>query len=412
MSKNIDEKAAKKESNVFKNIISLIGPGLITAAVVMGPGSITVSSSAGATMGYSILWAVVVAAIMMAMFSEMGSTIGLMSKQSFLQTVSSKYGNIVAIIIGLSGFLITTGFQTGNNIGVGLAFNAMFGGSVGTWAIVFTIIALTFLWVFSDIYNLLEKVMTFLVFVMIITFFGNLFIIKPDFGQLMKGFIPSKPEIFSLVISISATTFSIAAAAFQAYIVRSKGWTKDDLKEGIKSSRIGIIILSLISMVIMITAATVLKPAGITINSAVDMAMQLEPLLGPAAKWMFLFGLWSAAFSSFLINAMIGGTFLADGLGLGDTMDSKWAKIFASGVMILGTIAAIVFGQNPIQLLVLAQGTTIFAVPLIAIVMLLLANNEDLMKEYKNKTITNVISVIAIVWLIFLSYNQLIAFIK
>ncbi len=412
MSKNIDNEAKKKGSNIFKNIISLIGPGLITAAVVMGPGSITVSSKAGATMGYSVLWAVAVAGIMMAMFSKIGSTIGLMSKESFLQTVSSKYGRVLAIIIGFSGFFITAGFQTGNNIGVGLAFSTMFGGSVGIWAIIFTLTALGFLWLFNDIYELLEKGMTLLVFVMIITFFGNLFIIRPNYGQLFRGFIPSKPEIFGLVVSISATTFSVAAAAFQAYTVRSKGWTKDDLQEGIKSSNIGITILVLISMVIMITAATVLKPAGIEVNSAVDMAMQLEPLLGSAAKWMFLFGLWSAAFSSFIVNAMIGGTFLADGLGLGDTMDSKWAKIFASAVMVLGTIAAIAFGQNPIQLLVLAQGTTIFAVPLIAIVMLLLSNDKDLMKEYKNKKITNIISVISIVWLVYLSYSQLVGFIK
>ncbi len=412
MKNEMVEKTTKKEANAFKKIISLIGPGLITAAVVMGPGSITVSSKAGATMGYSILWTVAVAAIMMGMFSKMGSTIGIMSKQSFLQTVTSKYGRIVAFIIGLGGFFIIAGFQTGNNIGVGLAFSTMFGGSIGLWAAIFTIIALIFLWGFSNIYGILEKVMTFLVFIMIITFFGNLFAIKPDFGQLVKGFIPSKPQIFGLVVSISATTFSVAAAAFQAYSVRSKGWTKDDLKEGTKSSNIGITILALISMVIMITAATVLKPAGVEINSAIDMAMQLEPLLGPAAKWLFLFGFWSAAFSSFIVNAMIGGTLLADGLGLGDSMDSKWSKIFASFVMVLGTVAAIAFGQNPLQLLVLAQGTTIFAVPMIAIVMLLLSNDKELMQEYKNKTLTNIISVLAIIWLIYLSYNQLTAFIK
>src|SRR5699024_8040440 len=215
---------SKKEKSVFKNIISLIGPGLITAAVVMGPGSITVSSKAGATMGYSVLWTVAIAAIMMAMFSKMGSTIGLMSEQSFLQTVSSKYGKVVAIIIGLSGFFITTVFQTGNNIGVVLVFSTMFGGSVGLWAEAFTVVALTFLWTSADIYKFLERVMTFLVFIMIITFFGNLLIIRPNFGELAKGFIPSKPEIFGLVVAISATTFSIAAAAFQSYVVRSKGW--------------------------------------------------------------------------------------------------------------------------------------------------------------------------------------------
>ncbi len=399
------------KSNVFKNVVSLVGPGLITAAVVLGPGSITANSTAGATMGYSLLWAIVAAAIMMAMFSRMGTTIGIMSKKSFLQTVSDKYGRIVSVIMGLGSFFIIAGFQTGNNIGVGLACSSMFGGNLGVWAAVFTIIALVFLWGFSSIYTKLEKLMTLLVFIMIISFFANLFFIKPNVGGIVRGFIPSKPENMGLVVSLSATTFSVAAAAFQAYSAQSKGWSKEELGDGLKSSNSGTIVLAFISMVIMITAATVLKPAGIQINSALDMAMQLEPLLGPAAKWLFLLGFWAAAFSSFIVNAMIGGTMLADGLNLGHSMESKWSKIFASIVMVIGTIAAIVFGQNPVQLLILAQGTTIFAVPLIAIVMLLLSNDESLMKEYKNKTITNVISIIAIIWLIYLSYNQLMRFI-
>lgn len=396
-----------KEKGLFKRIVSLIGPGLITAAIVMGPGSITVASTIGTSMGYSALWAVLAAAIMMASFSKMGTVIGIMSEKSLLQTVKDKYGKVLSFLMGLGGFFIIAGFQTGNNIGVGLAFSTVFGGSVGMWAVIFTAVAMVFMWGFKDMYGYLEKLMTALVFIMIATFVGNIFFIKPDMGALAKGFIPSKPENLGLIISISGTSFSVAAAAFQAYSVKSKGWRLEDMNEGLKSSFVGTGILALITMVIMITAATVLKPAGIEINSAIDMAMQLEPLLGSFAKWLFLFGFWSAAFSSFIGNAMIGGTFLADGLGLGSTMESKWSKIFASFVMILGTSAAIIFGRNPIQLLVLAQGTTMLAVPIIAIVMLLLVNDEELMGEHKNSLFLNAIGVASIVWLLFLSFNQL-----
>lgn len=402
---------ARKEEGLFKRIITIVGPGLITAAIVMGPGSITVASKIGATMGYSALWAVLFAAIMMAAFSKMGTVIGIVSEKSLLQTAKDKYGKVLSFLMGLGGFFIIAGFQTGNNIGVGLAFSTVFGGTVGIWAVIFTAIAMVFMWGFKDMYGYLEKLMTALVFIMIITFVSNVFFIKPDIGELVKGFIPSKPENLGLIISISGTSFSVAAAAFQAYSVKSKGWKIEDLNEGLKSSYVGTAILGSITLVIMITAATVLKPAGIEVNSAIDMAIQLEPLLGSIAKWLFLFGFWSAAFSSFIGNAMIGGTFLADGLGIGSTMESKWSKIFASFVMLLGTGAAIIFGRNPIQLLVLAQGTTMLAVPIIAIVMLLLANDEELMGEHKNSVFLNIIGVASIVWLLFLSFNQLKLFI-
>ncbi|MBC8590090.1 NRAMP family divalent metal transporter [Wansuia hejianensis] len=403
--------SSANKPGLFKKMISIIGPGLITAAIVMGPGSITVSSKIGASMGYSALWAVLAAAIMMTAFSKMGTTIGIVSQESLLQTVRNKYGNLLSLIIGLGGFFIIAGFQTGNNIGAGLAFSTVFGGSVGMWAGIFTVIALVFMWGFKDMYGYLEKLMTFLVFIMIITFVGNVFYIRPNLGEVARGFVPSKPENMGLIISISGTSFSVAAAAFQAYSVKAKGWKLDDLNEGLKSSYVGTTILAIITMVIMITAATVLKPAGIEVTSAIDMATQLEPLLGSLAKWLFLLGFWSAAFSSFIGNAMIGGTLLADGLGIGNSMESKWSKIFASFVMILGTLAAILFGQNPIQLLILAQGTTMLAVPIIAIVMLILANDKELMGKHKNSLLLNVVGVISVVWLLYLSFNQLMQFI-
>ncbi len=385
---------------------SKIGPGLITAAVVVGPGSITVCSKLGATMGYSVLWTIVIASIMMITFTWIGTMIGIMSNESFLSTVSKKYGFLVSLIMGVSAFFITTGFQIGNNIGVGLALETLFGGSTWFWASLFTVISLVFLWSSNSFYSLLENLMTVLVFIMVISFWGNLLIIRPDMGEIVKGLIPHKPQSFGLVIAVSATTFSVAAASFQAYLVREKGWTREDISKGLKDSSIGIVILSIICMVIIITSAAVLKPAEITVNSAVEMAMQLEPLLGSFAKWMFLFGLWAGSFSSFIVNAMIGGTFLADGLRLGSSLDSLWAKVFASIIMILGTAATALLGENPIQLLVITQATTIFGVPLIALFMIILSNDYGVMGEHKSGFITNIIGSFAVLWLLYLSYRQ------
>ncbi|MBT3381928.1 MAG: Nramp family divalent metal transporter [Lentisphaerae bacterium] len=390
----------------IRGVGAVVGPGLVTAAVVLGPGSITVSSKCGALMGYSVLWTVLAAAVMMVVYTVMGARIGMVAPESLLTTVAGRYGRWLAVLLGLSAFLITTGFQTGNNLGVGLALTELVGGSVGLWAAVFTAVALAFMWFARSLYRLLERMMVLLVAVMIVAFVGNLLMIRPDVGGLARGFVPSKPAIFGLVVAISATTFSVAAAAFQAYLVRAKGWKEPDLRRGTRDSVTGICALAGISMVIMITAATVLQPAGITITSAVDMARQLEPLLGPLAKWLFLIGLWAGAFSSFIINAMIGGVMMADGLGIGEHLESRWAKILGTAVMLLGTVVALAFGRNPIQLLVMAQGTTIIAVPLIAIVMSMLANDRALMGKHRNSVGMNVVAAVALGWLLFLSFNQ------
>ena len=53
-----------------------IGPGLITAALVLGPGSIVASSRAGAESGYGLVWVLVLASFFMMTFTAMGARLG------------------------------------------------------------------------------------------------------------------------------------------------------------------------------------------------------------------------------------------------------------------------------------------------------------------------------------------------
>jgi len=251
--------------------------------------------------------------------------------------------------------------------------------------------------------------MSLLVLIMIVSFCANLFMIDVRYTNVIKGFIPTIPESFDLIIAVSATTFSVAAAAFQSYLVRAKKWNKSDVRKGFIDSVIGTFCISSICIIIIITSATVLKPLEIKVNSALEMAMQLEPLLGSLSKWLFLFGLWAGAFSSFIANAMMGGIFLADGIGLGDSLNNISVKIISTIVLVVGTLIAVGFGKNPIELLIMAQGITVIVVPLIALVILLICNDRYIMGNLKNNYITNIIGIASFMWLVVLSYRQIIS---
>src|SRR5699024_5548320 len=103
-----------------------------------------------------------------------------------------------------------------------------------------------------------------------------------------------------LIIAFTATCFSIVGASYQSYLVQEKGWTKDMAKDGMKESYLGIFLLGFISLLVMLTAAAVLRPAGIQVNSIEDMGLALEPLYGSWATILFMFGLFGAAFSSLM----------------------------------------------------------------------------------------------------------------
>ncbi|MEX0772740.1 MAG: divalent metal cation transporter [Balneolales bacterium] len=183
------------------------------------------------------------------------------------------------------------------------------------------------------------------------------------------------------MVGFFATTVSIAGAFYQSYLVKEKGWGIQDVKKGMTDSLLGIGLLGLVSLIIMISAAAVLHGtvSSSEIGSAGDVALQLEPFFGPAAVVLFSFGLFAGAFSSFLVNAMIGGTLLADGLGYGGRLDQNSTRIFTAITLLIAMSIALIFGGSaPAEVITFAQALTVLGLPVLALAMIYLVTRPDL----------------------------------
>ncbi|QMU27377.1 Nramp family divalent metal transporter [Adhaeribacter radiodurans] len=370
----------------FKKVLLSLGPGIITAALVFGPSKMTITSKLGAVYGYSLLWIIAVAIFFMTVFTVMGARIGVAAKQSLLATIRLKWGKAAAIIIGFGIFLVATSFQAGNSIGVGIAIAEANGTSPVIWVIVFNVIGIALLF-FQAFYKVLEKLMIFLVGLMLFSFITTLFLADPDWSAVAAGFVPSIPEgSLGLVIAFTASAFSIVGALYQSYLVQERIKQNPEIRETSRNSITGIFILGLMSAIVLICAAAVLNPQGIKVTSASDMAKALEPLFGSYASTLFLTGLFGAAFSSLVGNASLGGTLLGDALGYGSQLTSKMVRFLIALVMIIGACIAIAFGKLPLELIVFAQSVTIFLVPFIGLAMYVIGNDARIMGSHVNST--------------------------
>jgi Mn2+/Fe2+ NRAMP family transporter len=104
-----------------------LGPGLITAAVVIGPGTITITSKIGATAGMSLVWALVATASFMMVFTAMSARMGILNQESILSLVARHYGRWLAILIGCLAFAVCAGFQSSNYIACSTALESLTG---------------------------------------------------------------------------------------------------------------------------------------------------------------------------------------------------------------------------------------------------------------------------------------------
>lgn len=371
-----------------KSVVSwlkLVGPGIITAALIFGPSKMTITSKLGAQYGYSPLWIVIVAVFFLGVYTSMATRIGEAAENSLLDTIRSKWGKAAALVVGIGVFLVTVSFQAGNAIGVGVSLGELFHTDTTTWVILFNVVSIALLF-FRSFYSVLEKTMMALIILMLGSFVVTFFMVKPDLGQTVKGFVtPTIPEgSQGLLIAFVASAFSIVGALYQAYLIREHKRLNPEMKPTGNKSLIGIVLLGVMSAVVIICAAAVLNPKGIKVSSASDMARALEPVFGSGASTLFLIGLFGAAFSSLIGNASVGGTLLSDALGYGSKFNSTPVRYATALVMIIGAAVALRFGKLPLELIVFAQSVTIFIVPFIGTAIYLIANDKQIMKERAN----------------------------
>lgn len=387
-----------------RGVLRSLGPTLITAAVVIGPGTITVASKLGASQGYNLLWVILLSAVFMWTFVTMAVRVAIVNHESLLSVLARLYGRWLAVLVGILAFTVVTAFQLSNYLACATALTALSGISENTWIAIVGAGGLFFLLV-RQLYRLAEKVMSALVFAMIAAFFVNMIVSRPDWTAVAAGLMP-RPwpgEINSLVGAMIATTFSVIAAFYQGALARQKGWDVQDLSLSRREAAVGLGLLAIISSVILITAGTVLR--GNPVTNAAALAGLFEPVMGPIAVWMFSLGFLAAAFSSAVINPMVGGGLLSDGLGLGDGVNEKWPRLLTAAGMVAGIVFAYLTLRSGTALegIVLAQHSTVLAVPLCAIMLMILANDRRALGAYRNGWITNTLASLAIVVLLMLS---------
>jgi len=403
-----------------------VGPALITACVVFGPGSLLISANIGATHGYELLWLLVMTGVLMGTYMTMAARIGVVGGATPCTLVARRLGRPAAAVIGINLCLICGTFQFSNNLAVAAAAETLIPKVDARWILLgFNGAIIIFLFAAKQVYRFLERTMKIMVALMLLCFFVNVVLSRPSLLGIARGFIPSWPEGVSLgvpkkvdgaildpmilIASLLGTTFSVAAAFYQGNLVREKGWTIKDYNRGIGDSIAGVSVLTGISAIIMITAATVIpgKPAD---NIGV-LAESLQPLLRSVAHKFFCLGLLAVAMNPFLINAMIGGGILADGIGKPPRLSDKWPRRFTVGVLLAGMVVAMLAlqtGQKPVTLIIFGQALTVLGNPLMAVTILWLANRKDIMGKRRNTVVLNVLGGFGILVVVLMAVRVLI----
>jgi manganese transport protein len=385
-----------------------LGPGLLVTAAFIGPGTVTTASVAGASTGYALLWAIVFSIIATIVLQEMSARLGVVSREGLGEALRTTFDNpaikFAAIVLVVAAIAFgNAAFETGNVTGAALGLETLSGVSPQIWAVIVGIAAFALL--LSGAYKVIERVLVALVIVMSVVFILTaVIVIRPgDVGNILAGaFVPSIPDgALITVVALIGTTVVPYNLFLHASSVQEK-WpesvpTREALVESRSDTTISIVLGGIITVAILATGAAAFFGTGTEITDAGQMAEQLEPLLGAYAKYFFAIGILAAGVTS-AITAPLAAAYATSG-ALGWERNLRGWKFRAVWMLVLvvGTVLA-ALGTNPVAAIVFAQAANGVLLPFVAVFLLFVMNRSDLLGEYRNGTVANVLGGIIVLF--------------
>ena len=393
-----------------------LGPGLLVAAAFVGPGTVTTASVAGSSTGYALLWALVFSIIATIVLQEMSARLGIVSREGLGEALRTTFDNVFikvsAVVLVVAAITVgAAAFETGNITGAASGL-ASLGGSSGLWAIV--IGAAAFALLASGAYKVIERVLVALVILMSIVFLVTAIIVQPNVGDILAGlFAPGIPEgSLVTVVALIGTTVVTYNFFLHSSSVQDKWPESVPTGEALAQSRVdtiaSITLGGVITLAIIVTGAAAFFGTNTEISTAADMAQQLEPLLGPAAKFFFAIGLFAAGMTS-AVTAPLAAAYATSGaFGWGRDLKSWRFRAVWILVLVFGTVLAASVGASPTQIIIFAQAANGLLLPMVAVFLLIVMNRSDLLGNFKNGLLGNVIGGIVVLVALFLGIRTLV----
>ncbi len=380
----------KKLNKKILLALSAVGPGLFLIGYNIGTGSVTTMAKTGAEHGMTLFWALFLSCVFTFVLMVAYGKVTIVTGKTALNNIRTEFKRgwiialyvLVSLIIGELLALIGVMGIVAELVQEGIRMLA--GGLVvhTFWIILFFCILLYLLLWFGR-YQSFEKVLTFFVILMGLSFLVVFILVKPSFGAIAQGMIPGIPDspgAFGLVAAIAGTTCSAAVFIMRSTVVAEKGWTIKDLKAEKRDSFVSAAMMLFLSGVIMAVAAGTLNVMGIRLENTVEMIYLFEPIGGKIAAFILILGIVGAGLSTIFPIVLIAPWLVADYTGRPRNIHSTSSRLMILGAFVF-SFGTVFLEQRPPALMIFSQAFQALILPAVAIPVLILINRENLMGE-------------------------------
>lgn len=378
--------------------LAALGPGLIAANAGNDAGGIATYSSVGASYGYQLLWMIVVITISLALVQEMCARMGAATGKGLSTLIRERFGLRWVAFAMLALLIANGGTAISEFVGIGAALRLL---SIPPILGVPAIAILIWWLVVNGSYRRVEVVFL----LMTLAFFAypiSAFLAHPDWGQAARQtVIPSfrfqAAYIFAFVATVGTTVTPYMQVYLQSSVAEKRVAMRDYKFERLDVYN-GTFFGNLISAFIIICTGATLYIHHIQVTTAADAARALAPLVGSYAKYVFAAGLFGASVLAAAVLPLATGYSLTEAFGLRHGVNTRAREAPAfwtifTGLIVLGAILGVVIPTSGVVSLLLAvQVINGVLLPVLLIFIITLVNDREVMGEYTNGPVRNILA--------------------
>ena len=381
--------------------LAVVGPGFITANVDNDAGGIYTYSAAGAQFGHFLLWTMIPITISLIVVQEICARMGAVTGKGLSDLIREEFGFRITFFM-MIGILIT-------NFGNVVAEFAGIAGSLELFGLsryITVPICAVIVWliVVKGQYKSVEKVFLGASFFYITYIFAGI-LAKPAWKIALVATVkPPSASMFHhqdylyMVIAVVGTTIAPWMQFYLQASIVEKGVSRRQHKASRLDVISGCVFTDIVAWFIIVACAATLYASGYhNISDAKDAAQALRPLAGEYAYILFAMGLFNASLFAASILPLSTAYTVCEGLGFesGVGMRFSEAPVFywLYTILIIAGAGVILTPNLPlVKITVFSQVVNGIVLPFVLVFMLLLVNKKELMREYVNSPVFNVIA--------------------
>ena len=375
-------------------LLSVVGPATITAMADNDAGGVATYSLAGATLGYTILFPLLIITVLLGITQEMGMRLTIVTRRGLADLIREKYGIKVSLFMFLGLFIANLGTVTVEVSAIQTTSSML---NIPATPFVIGILIVAFLFITKGNYKLTQNIM------LVVSLFYLTYIISavkahPDWslalGNLVypHGVTWTREFLVSYLVigmGVLGTTITPWGQFFISSFAFDKKMGKDTLKYSQFETYLGAFWTDFFSFFMIVATASTLFASGVVLTSGEQAAQAIRPFAGDLAGTLFAVGILAAAFMGLVVVPLSTAYAFSEFFGLSGSLDSDYQKsktfyiLFVIQLVAAALITAIP-GISLFHFAIITQTLNAMILPLVFYYLIKLASSRNLMGEHAN----------------------------